>query len=218
MKGTSCDGKGGWTRVGYLNMTESGATCPTGLTQQQYNNIDHGVCGRPTTYGAGCVSTTFSLLGMTYYKICGQVRGYVYNSPDAFGYKHFGKNESIDTYYVDGISITHGQKPRQHIWTYAAGHSGNPRRCPCEIPSTSENPPPPSFVGNHYYCEAGDDVLWDGKVCPGSEASCCTNSKMPWFYRVFDAKLQDDIELRVCGDQPYSNEDIPIDFVELYVQ
>ena len=218
MKGTSCDGKGGWTRVGYLNMTESGATCPTGLTQQQYNNIDHGVCGRPTTYGAGCVSTTFSLLGMTYYKICGQVRGYVYNSPDAFGYMHFGKNESIDTHYVDGISITHGQKPRQHIWTYAAGHSGNPRRCPCEIPSTSENPPPPSFVGNHYYCEAGDDVLWDGKVCPGSEASCCTNSKMPWFYRVFDAKLQDDIELRVCGDQPYSNEDIPIDFVELYVQ
>ena len=218
MKGTSCDGKGGWTRVGYLNMTESGATCPTGLTQQQYNNIDHGVCGRPTTYGAGCVSTTFSLLGMTYHKICGQVRGYVYNSPDAFGYMHFGKNESIDTHYVDGISITHGQKPRQHIWTYAAGHSGNPRRCPCEIPSTSENPPPPSFVGNHYYCEAGDDVLWDGKVCPGSEASCCTNSKMPWFYRVFDAKLQDDIELRVCGDQPYSNEDIPIDFIELYVQ
>ena len=218
MKGTSCDGKGGWTRVGYLNMTESGATCPTGLTQQQYNNIDHGVCGRTTTYGAGCVSTTFSPLGMTYYKICGQVRGYVYNSPDAFGYMHFGKNESIDTHYVDGISITHGQKPRQHIWTYAAGHSGNPRRCPCEIPSTSENPPPPSFVGNHYYCEAGDDVLWDGKVCPGSEASCCTNSKMPWFYRVFDAKLQDDIELRVCGDQPYSNEDIPIDFIELYVQ
>ena len=139
--------KGGWTRVGYLNMSESGATCPTGLTKKQLYNIDHGVCGQPTTYDTGCVSTTFSLVGMTYHKICGQVRGYEYNSPDAFGYKHFGKNEGIDTYYVDGISITHGQNPRQHIQTYADGHSGNPARCPCETPSTSENPPPPSFVG-----------------------------------------------------------------------
>ena len=43
MKGTHCDGKGGWTRVVYLNITESGGTCPPGLTLQQYNNIDHGM-------------------------------------------------------------------------------------------------------------------------------------------------------------------------------
>ena len=42
MKGTYCDGKGG---VAYLNMTESGATCPPGLSQYQYNNIDHDLCG-----------------------------------------------------------------------------------------------------------------------------------------------------------------------------
>ena len=217
MKGTHCDGKGGWTRVGYLNMSESGATCPTGLTQQQYNNIDHEVCGRPTSHVGGCSSSIFSTIGLNYYKVCGRIRGYQVNSPD--GFKYFNNyNRDINDPYVDGMYITCGQSPRQHIWTYAAGHGGNPGRCPCETPSTIENPPPPSFVGNHYYCEAGDDVLWDGKVCPGSEASCCTNSKMPWFYRVFDAKLQDDIELRVCGDQPYSNEDIPIDFIELYVQ
>ena len=134
----------------------------------------------------------FPLLGMTYHKICGQVRGYEYNSPDPFGWYHIGKNEGIDTNYVDGMFITHGQNPRQHIWTCVAGHSSNPGHCPCEIPFTSENPPPPSFVGNHYYYEAGDDVLWDGKGCSGSEAPCCTNSKMPWFYRVFDGKLQDD--------------------------
>ena len=215
MKGTHCDGKGGWTRVGYLNMSESGATCPTGLTQQQYNNIDHGVCGRPTTYGAGCVSTTFSLLGMTYHKICGQVRGYQYNSPDAFGYDHIGKNEGIDTHYVDGISITHGQNSRQHIWTYVAGQ---PSTCPCETPSTSANPPPPFFVGNHYYCEGGNNILWDGNNCPSSQAPCCTNSKMPWFYRELNEMTQDGIELRVCADQPYFDEDIPIDFIEVYVQ
>ena len=37
-------------------------------------------------------------------------------------------------------------------------------------------------------------------------------------YRVFDGKLQDDIELRVYADQSQYNEDIPIDFIELYVQ
>ena len=205
-------------RVAYLNMTDSGATCPTGLTQQQYNNIDHELCGRPNPYSAGCSSTTFSTLGLSYYKVCGQVRGYEYNSPDAFGYMHFGKNEGIDTHYVDGISITHGQNPRQHIWTYAAGHSGNPGRCPCETPSTSENPPPPSFVGNHYYCEAGTDILWDGNDCPGSEAPCCKNTKQPWFYRVYDDMTQENIELRLCRDEGVSGEDTPLDIIELYVQ
>ena len=46
MNGTCCDGKGGWTRVAYLNMTESGDSCPPGLNLLQYNNIDHGLCGR----------------------------------------------------------------------------------------------------------------------------------------------------------------------------
>ena len=36
MEGVNCDGEGGWTRIGYLNMTEPDATCPDGLTQQEY--------------------------------------------------------------------------------------------------------------------------------------------------------------------------------------
>ena len=44
MKGTHCDGKCGWARLAYLNMTEFGATCPPGLSLQQYHNIDHGLC------------------------------------------------------------------------------------------------------------------------------------------------------------------------------
>lgn len=39
MDGSHCDGKVGWIRVGYLNMTESG-TFP-GMTLQQYNNMGH---------------------------------------------------------------------------------------------------------------------------------------------------------------------------------
>ena len=67
MNGTQCNGKGGWTRVTYLNMTDSGATCPPGLSLLQYNNIDHGLCGRPSSFpSAGCTSTTFSTLGINY--------------------------------------------------------------------------------------------------------------------------------------------------------
>ena len=209
MKGTYCNGKGGWTRVGYLNMSEPSATCPSGLT-----NINHNVpvCGR-TTSGPGCSSANYSTLGIKYFKVCGRVRGYEISSVDAFS--QLSNYKTIDTPYVDGISITHGQNPRQHIWTYGAGHDGNPGRCPCETPSTSFNPPPPSFVCNHYYCEGGNDILWDGKDCPGSQAPCCNNTKQPWFYRVLDDMTQDSIEVRVCADQ--GGENIPLDIIELYI-
>ena len=60
-------------------------------------------------------------------------------------------------------------------------------------------------------------LLLDGKNCNSSEACCCTNSKMPWFYWVLDDITQDDIELRVCADEAISNEDIHLDIIELYV-
>ena len=71
MKDTNCDGDGGWMRVGYPNMTEPGATCPPGLTLRQFNNIDHGVCGRPMSS-----SVVYSAHGAHYNKVCGQIRGY----------------------------------------------------------------------------------------------------------------------------------------------
>ena len=234
MKGTHCDGKGGWTRVAYLNMTESGATCPPGLTLQQYNNIDHGLCGRPFSFpSASCSSTTFSTLGLNYYKVCGQLRGYQYWTTSALYPLSVGIG--IDSYYVDGISITYGQNPRKHIWTYAAGlreDSVGVSACPCNTGYYGGINVVSFFVGNHYYCEAGldhdktleqvlyaNDTLWDGKNCDSREASCCTNSKMPWFYRVLDDITQEDIELRVCSDQGVSNdEEVPLDIIELYVR
>uniref|UniRef100_A0A1X7SGE9 Uncharacterized protein n=1 Tax=Amphimedon queenslandica TaxID=400682 RepID=A0A1X7SGE9_AMPQE len=71
MNSINCDGEGGWTRVGYLNMTQSGATCPTGLIQKNYTNIDHPLCGK-VAGNMGCASTTFSTNGLTYNKVCGQ--------------------------------------------------------------------------------------------------------------------------------------------------
>ena len=76
MEGVNCDGRGGWTRVAYLNMTEPGATCPPGLTLQNHSNINHGVCGRNVSYTGGCQSAIFSTYGLNYSKVCGQIRGY----------------------------------------------------------------------------------------------------------------------------------------------
>ena len=211
-------------------MTESGATCPPGLSLQQYNNIDHGVCGRPNPSSAGCSSTTFSTFGLNYFKVCGQVRGYQYHSPDAF----HRLSKGIDSYYVDGVSITYGQCPRKHIWTYACGireNQVNTWGCPCNTGYSGGNKVVSSFVGNHYYSESGldpgkswtsvlyaNDFLWDGKNCDSHEASCCTNSTMPWFYQVLDDIIQDDIELRVCGDYGLPDEDTSLDIIELYVR
>ena len=64
-------------------------------------------------------------------------------------------SNSIDTPYVDGLSITHGT-PCQHIWTYVVGHNDyggyDNEHCPC---AQSPGVDPPSFVGSNYYCESG---------------------------------------------------------------
>ena len=74
MEGSNCDGGGGWMRVGYLNMSESNARCPHGLTQQKFNGINHGLCGLNNSVTFG--STIFSSGGNNYSEVCGQIRGY----------------------------------------------------------------------------------------------------------------------------------------------
>ena len=105
------------------------------------------------------------------------MRGYQFGTPNAF---LSGIND-IDSYYVNGVSITYSSNPRQHIWTYAAGLTEihlNSNCCPCNSGSSAS--PPPSFVGNDYYCESGTyssfsyilypDPLWDGQNCNGPES------------------------------------------------
>ena len=226
MEGMNCDEEGGWTRVANLNMTEPGTTCPSGLTQRGYSNINHEVCGRPSD--PGCDSTTFSTYGLNYTNVCGRVRGYQFSTPDAF--TTVSGESDIESHYVDGVSITYGSNPRQHIWTYAGGWFEirvSSSSCPCN--SGNSAPPAPSFVGNDYYCESGvccnvinilyvNDPLWDGQNCNGPESTCCTNPNMPWFLKTLNEITTDNIELRVCSDEELSNEDTPLDIIEIYVK
>ena len=115
------------------------------------------MCSRPSSIlSAGCNLTIFSTLGLKYYKVCGQVRGYQYGSPSAF----IPLDAGIDSHYVEGFSITYGQNPCTDIWTYAGGlreDRVDVHACPCNNGYAGGKKVASSFVGNHYYCEAGLD-------------------------------------------------------------
>ena len=239
MEGTNCGGEGGWTRVAYVNMSQSGATCPQGLTQRNLSGLT--LCGRMDgnydpvpPYGGGCQSTVFSTLGLSYSQVCGQLRGYQLGTPSAFYSYYANSSNTTDGVYVDGVSITYSCAPRKHIWSYAVGTnlvfaSGVEANCPCNDGNNNIAPP---FVGSDYYCETGDnddtccdndflysnDTLWDGQQCPGEEAPCCTHPNMPWFNKTLSETTTEDIELRLCEDQVVADEDTLVQVIELFVR
>ena len=212
-------------RVANLNMTDPNQHCPDNLQLSYTNPIR--LCGRST---GGCDSVTFSTYGVQYRQVCGRVRGYQFASPDAFNCNDYRScPTNIDIPYVDGVSITHGENPREHIWTYAAAPYGNQAHsstCPCAATGAS----PPAFVGSDFYCESGlnngpwqsvlyyNDTLWDGQDCNGLERTCCDPPNLPWFCKELPQSTTDDLEFRICGDASRSNEDTPIDLAQLYVQ
>ena len=103
-------------------MTQPGATCPEGLRARNYSNLDHQLCSKIGDEG-GCSSVYYPSL-VNYNKVCGQVRGYHYGSPDGTGPFLGGQpaqNLTIDEIYVDGVSIAYDFNPRKHLWTYIGG-------------------------------------------------------------------------------------------------
>ena len=221
--GTLCGSGGGWTRLAYLDMSDANATqnCPSGFRLYQENNIN--ACGRPAANSGSCVSVQFPSNGISYSQICGRVTGYQYGSTDAAR----PGNVNIDSYYVDGVSITRGS-PRQHVWTLMAGTSDSDSICPC---SNSSDVQVQSFIGNNYFCESGNnasstsntlytsDPLWDGQGCGSLESSCCNVPGIPWFHRDYGSTTTTDyIELRVCGNEEASDEDSPVSYYEIYVK
>ena len=222
----TCNGTPGWRRVAFINMTDTSYNCPTGLSLTSYSKR---TCGRSHTTYRGCSSTTFSVGGLPYSRVCGRIRGYQFGATSAF----WRYTQGIDGYYVDGVSLTHGGAgSRQHIWTFAAGltegsTSHYDSQCPCDIYSRNRVP---VFVGDDFFCESGvhsawsyqlifypDDVLWDGQNCT-SNSTCCQLNNPPWFTKNLTSATTDDIELRICTNSGPISDDVPLELIELYVQ
>ena len=225
---------GGWMRVANIDMTNTSQQCPTGLTLIPSPKR---LCD--LTRSVTCVSNTFTTQEVEYTHVCGRVIGYQNNAPIAFHYnRQNGFYNDIDRYYVFGVSLTHGQNPRKHIWTFAGASDETTRdttfKCPCT--NTAISPPSiPSFIGNDYFCDTALSVhynsfsgntrlhtskpLWDGEGC-GSSDTCCSfpggSSTPPWFAKDLPSPTTDNIEMRLC--RPNWDGSTPIEMVELYVQ
>ena len=210
----------GWTRVAYLDMSDS-QRCPNELSLYNVDGVR--ACGRRFSLVGSCDNVTFSTNGTSYSQVCGRVIGYQFGTTDSIR-----SHQSIDDPYVEGVSITHGS-PRQHIWTFISGNSesgASSSHCPCNNGITASVP---SFVGDCYFCESGapsrpsyqlyiDDPLWDGEKCGGDEGPCCNVPGIPWFYKDLKQCTTDDIELRVCADQSTRFDDTPVGLYEIYVK
>ena len=204
---------GGWMRVAHINMSKPQQTCPSPLRTL---TTPQRMCAGQTS--AGCSSVRYPTLGLNFTQVCGRAIGYMYSSAD--GLDAISTSKTIDNPYVDGLSITYGT-PRHHLWTYAAGHIG---RCLCHPRSFASQPP--SFVGQHYYCDGWPQAytsrwytqypLWNGEGCPTGN-TCCDPPNLPWFHRTLNTAITDDIEVRWCHDQAVGDEDVGVELMELYV-
>ena len=210
-------------------MTDTSYNCPTGLNLTSYSKR---TCGASHTTMRECSSTTFSIGGLPYSHVCGRIRGYQFGGGRAF-WGYIDQHQGINSYYVDGVSLTHGGAgSRHHIWTFAAGLTEVSThflsaRCPCDV---HNNDRVPAFFGDDFFCESGvnspwisqfifypDDVLWDGQNCT-STSTCCQLNNPPWFTKSLTNATTDDIELWICTSFSPGEGDFPLELIELYVQ
>ena len=230
LRGHDKCGDGVWMRIGYFDTRQSHAIagCPDPLMRLVVGGNSY--CLRQTT--KGCDSMFFATFGGNYSEVCGMIMAKQYGHINAFW--NAPSNATADDTYAEGILITRGS-PRQHVWTYVVADVANPPveytqadMCPCTGHASA--PQPPSFVGNDYYCDSGNDgdgiaissqlynkTLWnsEGPICSAS-ATCCENPDQPWFKKKLDAPVGDNIEFRWCGNQ--GSEGTPTERVELYIR
>ena len=220
----------------------SGHECPPGFRLYQSGGVR--ACGQARFGDFSCQSVKFSSYEINYTQVCGRVVGYQYASPDAIQHaqwenpgKYLGgtdpKHNDINSTYVDGISLTHGS-PHQHIWTFMGGLTGNETiidgryNCPCS-PGSPQSSHIQSFIGDDYFCESGAydnwqhklytaDTLWDGNGCGSLEQTCCQAPGLPWFHKVLNSPTTDYLEMRDCGDIDTDDEDVPVNYYEIYIK
>ena len=226
MNATSGNLTQGWMRVAYIDMRNTSHQCPSRLTLFSRSSPPRRVCNITTH---GCVSTTFTVHGVEYSHVYGRIIGYQDKVSCAF----FRHADPIDSAYVYGVSLTHGQSPRKHIWTFAGASDETARDTYCKCPCTNINaspPPVPNYVGNDYFCDTAlstnyrdvprafqpSDPLWDGAGC-GSTNACCSFNNPPWFIKDLPTPTTDDVEMRLCSPH-ISDGTAPIEIIELYIQ
>ena len=219
MNPPNCSVTGGWMRVVLHNMTDSNTSCLG-------DTVEHTANGKrlcATSRHHHCDPVVFPVHGVVYNHVCGRALGYGSTRP--CGFLH--NTSPLHQTYLTGLSITQGSLNinNSHIWSYAAGyHEGESSYCNCPC---DENPgqSPPSYVGTDYYCESittglqewhTSNTLWDGEDCY-SGSNCCTNTRLPWFWKTLKQETNNDITVRWCTNQKNYLENIGKELVEIYI-
>ena len=216
-------------------MKDHGSVCPTGWA---LHTSPISGCGRTKAASYICDSAFFSVSGQTYSRVCGRILDYQVESTDAFHSSVRAGRTSIDSGYVNGVSMTHGPAgSRQHIWAFASALYDNNLiditllgtvlflhklaiAGLISYPHSSRKTTSVILealglaVGIIYY---SDDPLWDGAGC-GEDSTCCQFNNPPWFYSTLPQATTNNVEARICLDQTDSHENVVIYFLEIFVR
>ena len=202
----SCSGvSGNWRRIAYVNTNDNLAWCPHNFEIRDPNS-NPPLCARSSSIK--CSSVIYPSNGISYSQVCGTVRIHAAGTPDGF----IVADRSI--FYVDGVYFTYGDSSnRNHIWTYSAAISFGKGCGPCFYQK------PRNMPGYNFTCIAagcgGSKCLRGDLWGNSNRVQQCFGSET--FYRQLSESTTDNIEMRVCTDEPRSNEDIFISFVEIFV-
>lgn len=192
-------------------------------------------CTRQARSGTSCSSATFAASGLTYSQVCGRIHAVQTGQTEAFSSGIFG-GAGIDDPYVDGVSVTVGMNPRQHIWSFAStiqaldiSEVAPIFLCPCSSPGVIGNNDLPSFVGDNFFCDTGNqggtgdlpdinNPLWDGEGCAEGTA-CCDFNSPPWFCATLPEPTSEALEVRICLDvfSDGTAEELVVTFLDLFV-
>ena len=183
-----------------IDMRNNNHTCPSGLS---LISSPKRLCD--VTNVGRYASNSFSVQDVQYTHVCGKIIGYQNRALAAF----MDHKRTINSSYVFGASLTNGENPRQHLWTFAGAMDesrGNGQlKCFCiKLMMTSLI----FFRGSSYSelswnCDTALRVrynyttgvlqlfnpLWDGKgcgrtiTCYSRTNTCCSFNTPPWFVK-----------------------------------
>ena len=100
-----CGCGGGWTRIAYLDMSDSTEECPPGFKLYQSGGVR--ACGKQSSSGPGCQSVKFPSNGINYTQVCGRVVGYQHGSPNAVDHNILEQDIMILTVTMLMVLVSH---------------------------------------------------------------------------------------------------------------
>ena len=125
-----------WRRVTFNNITDTSYN----FTRLSLTLYSKRTWRKKTQYAEWMSFNHIRCYSLLYSHMCGRIRGYQFGATSAF----CRSTEGIDSYYVDGISLTNGADS-MHILTFAAGatevRSSFPiSNCPCDAANYNHVP------------------------------------------------------------------------------